>query len=111
MNLAEFSTKTYAVLKQFAPFGPGNMNPVFISSQVQLASPAQLVGKQNNNHLKFSVVQQGSYTFDCIAFGLGNLKDKLVSGIPFDICYTIEENTWREKTSIQLNIKDIRIQS
>jgi single-stranded-DNA-specific exonuclease len=111
MNLAEFSTKTYAVLKQFAPFGPGNMKPVFISSNVQLASPAQLVGKQNNNHLKFSVVQQGSYAFDCIAFGLGNLKDKLVPGIPFDICYTIEENTWREKTSIQLNIKDIRIQS
>ncbi len=111
MNLAEFSTKTYQVLKQFAPFGPGNMKTVFISSNVQLASPAQLVGKQNTNHLKFSVVQQGSYQFDCIAFGLGNLKDKLVTGIPFDICYTIEENTWREKTSIQLNIKDIRIHS
>ncbi len=110
LKLSEFSSKFYKILKQFAPFGPGNMKPVFISRNVQLAGEVQLVGKQNANHLKFTIVQNGSFQFDCIAFGLGAFKDSLKPNEPFDICYTIEENNWKEKVSIQLNIKDIRVQ-
>lgn len=109
MMLSDFDSKFYRILKQFAPFGPGNMRPVFLSRQVRLASEPKIIGKQNTNHLKFTVVQNGSFSFDCIAFGLGQYKEQLESAESFDICYTIEENTWREKTSIQLNIKDIRI--
>jgi single-stranded-DNA-specific exonuclease len=47
--------------------------------------------------------------FDCIAFGHGEFLDKIKKDKPFDICYTIEENIWREKRSIQLNIKGIRV--
>lgn len=108
INLSEFNTKFYRILKQFSPFGPGNNKPVFIARNVQLASEVKIIGKSNTNHLKFSVVQNGSYMFDCIAFGLGQYKELLESNEYFDICFTIEENTWREKTTIQLNIKDIR---
>ncbi len=109
MILSDFDSKFYRILKQFAPFGPGNMRPVFLSKQVRLASEPKLIGKNNSNHLKFTIVQNGSFSFDCIAFGLGHYKKLMEEAESFDICYTIEENTWREKTSIQLNIKDIRI--
>lgn len=108
INLTEFNTKFYRIIKQFSPFGPGNSKPVFIARNVQLASEVKIIGKNNTNHLKFSIVQNGSYMFDCIAFGLGHYKELLEKEEYFDICFTIEENTWREKTSIQLNIKDIR---
>lgn len=109
LNLIEFNPKFYRILKQFAPFGPGNTKPVFISSNVQLAGDMRVVGKQISNHLKFSIVQNGSYVFDCIAYGLGHYYEKLQDAKSFDICYSIEENTWRDKTSIQLNVKDIRV--
>jgi single-stranded-DNA-specific exonuclease len=107
--LSNFDSKFYRILKQFAPFGPCNMRPVFLSKQVHLATEPKLIGKNNANHLKFTIVQNGSFSFDCIAFGLGHYKKLMEEAESFDICYTIEENTWREKTSIQLNIKDIRI--
>jgi single-stranded-DNA-specific exonuclease len=109
INLSDFDSKFYRILKQFAPFGPGNMRPIFLSKQVRLATEPKLIGKNNANHLKFTVVQNGSFSFDCVAFGLGHYKEYLDQAESFDICYTIEENTWRDKTTIQLNIKDIRI--
>jgi single-stranded-DNA-specific exonuclease len=109
LNLIEFNAKFYRILKQFAPFGPSNSKPVFISSNVQLAGDLRVVGKQVSNHLKFSIVQNGSYIFECIAYGLGHYYEKLQDVQSFDICYSIEENTWRDKTTIQLNVKDIRV--
>ena len=110
ITLNEFNSKFYRILKQFAPFGPGNTKPVFLAKNVQLASEPKLIGKNNANHLKFSIVQNSSFSFDCIAFGLGHYKNLLEQSEYFDICFNIEENTWRDKTTIQLNIKDIRIQ-
>lgn len=107
LNLQEFNTKFYRILKQFAPFGPGNAKPIFISRNVQLAAEPKEVGKNDITHLKFTVVQNGSYAFDCIAYGMGHYIDTLEAAGKFDICYSIEENTWRDKTNIQLNIKDI----
>lgn len=109
LNLLEFNAKFYRILKQFAPFGPGNSKPIFISRNVQLAGDIRVVGKQVSNHLKFSIVQNGSYLFECIAYGLGHYYERLQDAKSFDICYCIDENTWRDKTSIQLNIKDIRV--
>jgi len=110
ISLNEFNSKFYRILKQFSPFGPGNTKPIFLAKNVQLASEPKLIGKNNANHLKFSIVQNSSFSFDCIAFGLGHYKSLLEQNEYFDICFNIEENTWRDKTSIQLNIKDIRIQ-
>jgi single-stranded-DNA-specific exonuclease len=61
------------------------------------------------DHIKMTVRQPDSAAFDCIAFGQGMWADKLKAGKPFDICYTIEENVWRDKRSIQLNVKGIRV--
>jgi len=105
LGLKQIDAKFFRILNQFGPFGPENMSPVFITKNVYVSGNASLVGA---NHIKMTVVQENSPAFDCIAFNLGEYLPKLIKGIPFDICYTIEENVWRDKHSIQLNIKGIR---
>lgn len=106
LQLADIDAKFFRILRQFEPFGPQNEAPLFLSNQVCVVGGATVVG---GSHLKMTVEQNGSATFDCIGFGLGEYANAINSGVPFDLCYTIEENVWREKRSIQLNIKDIRV--
>jgi single-stranded-DNA-specific exonuclease len=105
LHLSQVEPKFFRILNSFAPFGPENMTPVFLSKNVYVSGIAGLVG---GNHIKMTVIQKGSPGFDSIGFGLGEYLPKLKKDVPFDICYTIEENIWREKRSIQLNIKGIR---
>ena len=105
LELDKIDGKFFRVLNQFAPFGPLNATPVFISEQVTCIGHALVVG---NNHIKMTVKQGDSKPFDCIGFGLGESLDILNENLPFDICYTIEENVWKEKRSIQLNLKGVR---
>ena len=105
LSLTKINPKFFRILNQFAPFGPQNMSPVFMSRNVSSYGIGSVVG---NNHLKMSVRQQYSPAFDCIGFGLGEHLSPINNGHPFDICYTIEENVWKEKRRIQLNIKGIK---
>jgi single-stranded-DNA-specific exonuclease len=107
LELRQIEPKFFRVLNQFAPFGPENMSPVFISRNVYVSGYAGLVGEQ---HLKMTVMQEGSPIFECIAFNQGEYLFDVSDKKPFDICYTIEENVWRERRSIQLNIKGIRFE-
>ena len=106
LRLSQIEPKFFRILNQFAPFGPENMSPVFISKNVYVSGNAALVGSA---HIKMSVMQEGSAAFDCIAFNHGEYLPQLKPGVPFDICYNIEENVWRERRTIQLNIKGIRV--
>ncbi len=107
--LRTITPKFFNVLKQFAPFGPGNMNPVFMSKNVWDVGDVTIVG---NNHLKLSLTQEeGGRIYKAIAFGLGEHYHKVAQGISFDICYTIEENYFNGHINLQLNIKDILFKS
>lgn len=105
ISLNDINPKFFRILQQFAPFGPQNMSPVFLSRNVYSYGYGSIVG---NNHLKMSIRQENSPSFDCIAFGLGEHLELINQGKPFDICYTIEENVWKEKRNIQLNVKGIK---
>lgn len=105
LDLAAINGKFFRVLTQFAPFGPLNPTPVFLSKNVYVCGSASVVG---SNHIKMTVKQKGSPAFDCIGFGMGQYLPLVDKGQVFDICYTIEENIWKEKRSVQLNIKGIR---
>jgi len=109
INLNEINQKFLRVLKQFAPFGPGNMSPVFQTKGVIDNGYGRIVGK---NHLKLTIGQSeiSSNPFPAIAFQQGDHFSYINSGKPFNICYHIEENEWNGKKDIQLNIKDIKIQ-
>ncbi len=105
LQLKDIDGKFFRILQQFEPFGPQNESPIFLSKKVSAVGQAFLVG---NNHLKMAVVQEDSPSFECIGFGLAEHIDHINSGQSFDICYSIEENVWRNKRNLQLNIKGIR---
>ncbi len=106
LKLIDLDSKFFRILNQFEPFGPQNMSPIFLSKNVKLLGQATEVG---NKHLKMCVFQEGSHRFDCIGFGLAEYLPQINQGISFDICFCIEENNWRDRRSLQLNIKGIRI--
>ena len=94
-------------LKRFAPFGPGNMEPVFQSNAVVDDGGGRIVG---DKHLKCRVLypEKSVQPLDVIAF---NMKDKLPlirDKKTFDLLYHVEENVWNNMVSIQLNVKDIK---
>ena len=106
IKLDQIDGKFFRVLAQMGPFGPENMAPVFVSHGVYLDRPAMAVGA---NHLKIIIKQQNSPIFECIAFGLAEFQNLLQPKVPFSVCYTIEENVWRDKKRMQLNVKGIKV--
>ncbi len=107
INLNQITPKFLRILKQFAPFGPGNMSPVFMTCGTVDSGHARIVGK---NHVKLTVYQESvrSAPYSGIAFQQGDKYDAIQKGKSMNICYHIEENEWNGIRNIQLNIKDIR---
>ena len=107
VNLNQITPKFLRILKQFAPFGPGNMSPVFMVRDTVDSGHARIVGK---NHVKMTVYQESvrSAPYSGIAFQQGEKFDAISKGQSMNICFHIEENEWNGVKSIQLNIKDIR---
>jgi single-stranded-DNA-specific exonuclease len=96
-------------LKKMNPFGPDNTKPVFCSFGVRDYGTSKLVGKELE-HIKLELIDDSSDNIiQAIAFGMHRYNDHIKSNERFDICYTIEENTYNNTTTIQLLIKDIRI--
>ena len=106
LDFEEISPKLYRIISQMAPFGPGNLTPVFLSKEVHDFGYSKVVGAEGE-HLKLFVRQNGQVAFGGIAFGMGNLYPEIKTQTPFDIVYTIEENTWNDKTNLQLRVKDL----
>lgn len=108
IQLSDITPKFYRVLKQFAPFGPHNMTPVFITENVLDSGTSRTVGRQLE-HLKLDLVEPtgNSPVFSAIAFNMADFYEAISQGLPFDICYSIAENEFRGKTNIQLYIRDI----
>ncbi len=108
LKLSEIDWKLFRIIKQFAPFGPGNMSPLFITRSASDKGSARIVG---NNHLKLDVVDAANprQSIPAIGFGLGEHFPDISRKIPFDLCYSIEENEYNGMVSLQLNVKDIKI--
>ncbi|HEY8402451.1 MAG TPA: single-stranded-DNA-specific exonuclease RecJ, partial [Cytophagaceae bacterium] len=82
-----------------------NMEPVFVSENVVDTGNVRLL---KDLHLKMSLKQGNSTPIDAIAFGFGQHFEKIKSGKPFHVCYSISENDFNGKKSLQLFIKDIK---
>ena len=111
MDFSNITPKFVRILKQFAPFGPGNLSPVFLTENVIDSGYSRAVG--NKKHLKLTVTQRDNTetVFAGIAFQKGDLFERIHSKEPFSMCYYIEENFWQGKTTLQLNVKDIKFKS
>jgi single-stranded-DNA-specific exonuclease len=106
IEFSEITPKFIRILKQFAPFGPRNMKPTFVSRNVSTTGFVRALGDEGL-HLKANLAQNG-VVLSSIGFGLGDKKEIMDSKGGFDIIFTIEENEWNGTTTVQLNLKDLR---
>jgi len=107
ITLQEVTPKLLRILKQFAPFGPGNMSPTFMAENLTDTGYAKGVG-QEEAHLKLAVVQQDSFKIGAIGFNLGAKLGTVTSRKLFDAVFSIDENEWKGTISVQLKLKDIK---
>ncbi len=108
ITLDKIDAKFYKILKQFSPFGPGNMHPVFVSRGLTDNGLGKKVG-EDGAHLKLNIVHAGDdRTFNSIGFGLGDKLDVTKNKGQFDAVFVVEENNWQGITSLQLSLRDIR---
>ena len=108
INLDEISPKFYRVLKQFAPYGPNNMTPVFMSENLIDTGYGKCVGA-DKTHLRMTVKQpQSSNSFVGIGFSMGDKIDIISEGKPFSATYSIDENEWRGNVSLQFKLRDLK---
>ncbi|MCI5055081.1 MAG: single-stranded-DNA-specific exonuclease RecJ [Flavobacteriales bacterium] len=108
LDFNEITSNFFNLLQQFAPFGPQNRNPVFMTKGLVDNGYSRTVGAEND-HLKLNLKQRKTnLKFDGIAFNMGQWEAYVKSGQPIDIAYSLEENVWNDKRSIQLVIKDIK---
>ncbi len=107
VGLGELTPKFHRIMKRMAPFGPDNMQPVFVSHGLRPASEPRVLKEK---HLKMDVTQEGSdVVFPAIGFGLAEPFYELMrSGKSFSMAYSLEENTFRDRTTLQLFIRDIK---
>ena len=112
ISLGEITPRFLRVLKEFAPFGPNNLRPVFLARGVETAGIPKIVG---NNHLRFKV-RQNNYVLDAIGFGLGSLIDRVRdNNRGIDLVFSIDEHEVQSMGNHvsatdafpQLKIKDI----
>jgi single-stranded-DNA-specific exonuclease len=105
LRMADITPRFIRILKQFAPFGPGNMRPVFFANDAEVFGEPRIVGR---DHLKLKLRQDG-VVFDAIGFNLGSQMSKIVgAGARVDVLFTVEENTWNGSVFPQLKIRDLR---
>jgi len=106
INFSDINDKFFRILKQFAPHGPGNMIPVFTSTQVFDSGNVRIVG---TNHLKLELYQKNNpyLRLNAIAFDKAHLLENFQNQIPAKICYQLQENTFNNITTIQLIVKEL----
>ncbi len=107
INLDDITPKFQRILKQFAPFGPGNMSPVFLTYNLNDTGYGKCVGGENL-HLKCRVKKEGKkMEINAIGFNLGDKCELITGAKKFKAVYSIDENEWNGNISLQLKLKDI----
>ena len=107
IDFIEIDSKLIRILKQFEPFGPLNMTPVFLSKNVKDTGYAKTIG-QNEEHLKLFIKQNNSEGIGAIGFNLEQKLDLISNKKSFEAVYTIDENEFNNEVSVQLKLKDLR---
>ncbi len=107
LELHQIDNKLMRIMRQFAPFGPGNMTPIFMSEHLHDTGYGKCVG-EDDKHLKITATQGGNNKIGGIGFGLGNKLSLIRDRKPFKAVYSIDENHWNGSVSLQLKLRDIK---
>ncbi len=104
LDFKGITPRFWKILRQFAPFGPGNHKPVFTTRNVKDTGDSRIV---KDEHLKLRVSQDDGKVIGGIGFWMADAYEDISNGT-FDLCYTIQPNTWRGKTALDLQVRDIK---
>jgi len=107
INLSEITPKFFRILKQFEPFGPGNKSPLFLSENLKLKGKPFEMGKEKE-HIKLNLTQDYRLSFSSIGFWFSNKYKEIQNKENFSAVYNIDENFWKDVSSIQLQLKDLK---
>lgn len=112
VSLSDINDRFWKILNQFEPYGPNNLKPIFVSKGLRIIGHPMKVGK---DHLKLKLSQniKDAPVFDAIGFNLGRYYDDVLQSKAGDlqIAFTIDENTWHGKTTLQIQIRDIKVEN
>jgi len=108
IDLQDITPKFYRILKQFAPYGPNNMTPVFLTENLIDTGYGKCVGA-DKSHLRLTATQlKSSSRMVGIGFGMGDKFEMISDSKPFRALYSIDENKWRGHVSLQLKLRDLK---
>ena len=111
IDLSDIDDKLMRILRQFAPFGPGNMTPIFMTENLKDTGYGKCVG-EDDKHLRITVMSPRSRSrgqqLVAIGFNLGDKFELVSNKKPFSVVYSIDENVWNGNVSLQLKLRDIK---
>lgn len=107
LELSAIDDKFWRIIKQFAPFGPGNMTPIFMTEDLKDTGYGKCVGEEDK-HIRCTVTQSGREKFVCIGFNLGNKLNLIKEKKRFKAVYSVDENHWQGNVSLQLKLRDLK---
>jgi len=105
LELSDINENMMKLVNQMAPFGPGNTIPIFKTDNVKAQNTARVL---KDKHLKLQLSVESRHTFDAIGFGLAEHYLTVSNGNIFNACYSIEENNYNGRISVQLRLRDIK---
>ena len=106
LDLADITPAFYNVIRYLEPFGPGNPRPLFATRNLINHRDTRVVGK-TGEHLRLDVTDR-AYAITGIAFGRADMAQHIQNGNAVDICYELDENTFNNRTTIQMMVQDIK---
>jgi single-stranded-DNA-specific exonuclease len=105
IQLNDINSRFMRFLELLGPYGPGNMRPKFVARNLKVVGNPRIIG--NGNHIRFRVKQERT-SFPTIGFNLSEHYEDLIKGNSVDLAFVVEVNEWRGKSTIQLNLRDIK---
>ena len=106
LDFSEINDKLVRIMKQMGPFGPHNLQPVFVTEDVYLVGEPIIM---KDKHLKINVRQQRTgHILTAVGFGFAHVAHQIQPNKPFSICYQVEQNFYNGNVSLQLMLKDVK---
>ena len=107
IDIDAVNSKLFRIIKQFSPFGPQNLPPIFVSRSVVDNGYGKRIGV-DKSHLRINA-KTASGSLAGIGFSMGDSLDKIKDYNKFDICYSINENEWKGRKNLQLVLNDLKV--
>ena len=109
IDIDDVDDKLFRIIKQFSPFGPQNLSPIFVSRSVVDNGYGKRIGA-DKSHLRINT-KTASGSLAGIGFSMGDDFEKIKDYNEFDICYSINQNEWNGRKNLQLMLNDLKVNS